>query len=213
MSLQFRVFQETYNKDIYSQMHPKGPKADYNFRIQSQARALKAGFDNVGLGVLLGLNKLPLEESESLRIHAENIKKDFGKYPIRICLPSANELANLGVSIPFILKKGKYSYGKLIKKESYEKFNELVYALTRLAMPQINIVSSERDTPAMLEILDKYATCTTLNVHPGVGENAKVFQKIEGKCKKIHFEQTTTFPRNPESVIRRMKKCGYNPIF
>ena len=42
-------------------------------------------------------------------------------------------------------------------------------------MPTINIVSSERDGPAMLRILDKYATCTTLNVHPGVGDNAKIF--------------------------------------
>ncbi|MBU1201608.1 MAG: hypothetical protein KJ583_06880 [Nanoarchaeota archaeon] len=176
-SLQFRVFQETYNKKTYKKMHPRGPKADYNFRIQSQARAIEAGFDNVGLGALFGLHQYPIEEIEGLRRHANSLKKKYNFKPSRVCLPSANELANIGVTIPFFLKRGKYSQGrsKLLKAEDYEKFDELIYALARLAMPTLSIVSSERDGPAMLQILDKYATCTTLNVHPGVGDNAKIF--------------------------------------
>jgi 2-iminoacetate synthase len=176
-SLQFRVFQETYNKNTYKIMHPRGPKADYNFRINVQARAIEAGFDNVGLGALFGLHRYPLEEIEGIRKHAEHLEKKYKVKPSRICLPSANELANIGVTIPYFLKRGKYSEGRniLLKAGDYEKFDEIIYALARLAMPTINIVSSERDGPAMLRILDKYATCTTLNVHPGVGDNAKIF--------------------------------------
>lgn len=215
VSLQFRVFQETYNREVYAQMHPKGPKSDYDFRIESQARALKAGVDNVGLGALFGLNKLPFEEIEGLRQHVERLEQEFGKAPARICLPSANELENIGVEIPYFIKRGIYNAGRkeLKKKGSYEKFDELIYALARLAMPKINIVSSERDGEAMLEILDKYATCTTLNVHPGVGDNAKLFLTEEkDEFVNVHFEQTTVFPRNPELTIKKMKKRGYNPI-
>lgn len=215
VSLQFRVFQETYNKKTYKQMHPKGPKADYDFRIESQARALRAGFDNVGLGALFGLTKLPFEEIEGLRQHAERLEKESGKAPARICLPSANELNNIGVKIPYFIKRGIYNKGRkeLKKKGPYEKFNELIYALARLAMPKINIVSSERDGQAMLKILDEYATCTTLNVHPGVGDNANLFPNNEvGGNNEVHFEQTTTFPRNPKLTLDEMRQRGYNPI-
>jgi len=211
-SLQFRVFQETYNKDTYAKMHPKGPKADYDFRRQSQARALEAGIDNVGLGVLFGLHSRPLEELEGLREHAEELERDHGKKPARVCLPSANELTNIGVEIPHFLDRGTYTEGRneIVEAGDYEKFNELIYALARLAMPTINIVSSERDGPAMLRILDKYATCTTLNVHPGVGDNARIFP-CNGNS-ETHFEQATTFPRDPKTTIEEMRERGYNPV-
>ncbi len=201
-ALQFRVFQETYDRETYAKMHPKGPKADYDFRRQSQANAIKAGFDNIGLGALFGLHRFPIEEIEGLRKHAEELEIEHGKAPARICLPSANELTNIGVQIPYFLKRGKNG--------NYEKFNELIYALARLAMPTISIVSSERDRPGMLKILDKYATCTTLNVHPGVGGNANLFS-CNGK-KQTHFEQATVFPRNPKKTIKEMRHKGYNPI-
>ena len=175
--LQFRVFQETYDKKTYKKMHPNGPKSDYKFRIESQARAIEAGFDNVGLGALFGLHQYPFDEIEGLRKHANRLEKKYNVKPLRVCLPSANELTNIGVEIPFFLKRGIYKNGRevLVRKGTYEKFNELIYALARLAMPTLSIVSSERDGPAMLRILDDYATCTTLNVHPGVGDNANIF--------------------------------------
>lgn len=215
VSLQFRVFQETYDRDTYKKMHPQGPKSNYDFRIESQARALKAGFDNVGLGALFGLHRYPIEEIEALKKHAEKIEQEFGKPPIRICLPSANELKNIGVKIPYFITKGLYTTkGELHVPRAYEEFNEIIYALARLAMPKINIVSSERDDKGMLENLDKYATCTTLNVHPGVGDNAEIFPKEKkSKGEDVHFEQTTTFPRNPKITLEKMKKRGYNPIF
>jgi len=213
--LQFRVFQETYNRRTYKKMHgTKGPKADYDFRRQSQARAIEAGIDNVGLGALFGLHRFPIEEIEGLRKHAEELENKYGVIPVRVCLPSANELQNIGVKIPYLLERGKYGKKRIIKKSYYELFNELMYALARLAMPEINIVSSERDRPAMLKILDKYATCTTLNVHPGVGDNAGIFKDVGcSGCEKTHFEQATTFPRNPKETLNEMKKRGYEPVF
>lgn len=208
-SLQFRVFQETYDRQTYKQLHPQGPKADYDFRRQSQARALKAGFDNVGLGVLFGLHKYPLEEIAALRKHVQDLEKAFNKTPARVCLPSANQLRNIDVDVPYLLDRGKYKdRGKvMLKMGTYEKFNQLIYALARLAMPTINIVSSERDTPAMLEILNKYATCASLNVQPNVGGNANIFP-----YGNTYFKQALIFSRNPKETFKGMGARGYNPI-
>jgi biotin synthase-like enzyme len=220
-SIQFRVFQETYNKKVYAEVHPKGPKSNYNFRIESQARALEAEFDNVGLGALFCLNQYPIEEINGLQKHAETIKKKFGKYPIRVCLPTANFLEGIGVTVPFIIPRGEYDkFGELVKSNYYELFDELIFALGRLAMPTINIVSSERDPYGMLKILDKYATCTTLDVHPGVGDNIehhktkfeKINKEYKSEAREVHFEQATVFPREPKTTIEDMKKRGYNPI-
>ena len=220
-SLQFRVFQETYNREVYGMVHIAGPKSNFDFRLESQARALKAGFDNVGLGALFGLNRYPIEEIDGLMNHANNLKRRFGKYPIRVCLPTANFLEGIGVSIPYTLERGEYNnYGELIKPNLYELFDELIYALARLAMPNINIVSSERDPPGILKILDKYATCTTLDVHPGVGGNIehhkskseRLNKRYKSEAREVHFEQASVFPRDPESTVLDMIKRGYNPI-
>jgi len=209
--VQFRVFQETYDRETYAQLHPCGPKSDYDFRRGSQGRAVKAGFDNVGIGALFGLHQFPLEEIESLRLHAEELEKVFGKRPARVCLPSANELKNIGVDIPFPLERGRYTRGRdeLLEIGHYEHLNELLYALARLTMPDISIVSSERDGPAMLRILDAFATCTTLNVHSGVGENTNIFGTDD---QHVHFEQTTDFPRDPETMIMDLRIRGFRPM-
>jgi len=212
-AVQFRIFQETYDRETYARMHPRGPKADYDFRKSSQARAAKAGFDNIGLGALFGLHRFPIEEIENLRLHAEELETNLEKRPARICLPSANELRNIGVDIPYFIKRGSYNNGRdeLVKKGHYEKFDELLYAVAKLAMPTISIVSSERDGPAMLRILDNYATCTTLNVHSGVGDNANIFCR-NGQEGKVHFEQTTDFPREPKKTVKDLIDRGFNPI-
>ena len=114
VSLQFRVFQETYNEEIYKENHPQSqtgqaPKADYWNRRNSQARALRAGFDNVGLGSLIaGLNKHPLEEIRGLIEHIQDLRQEFPDViPARVCLPAASELKNLHTRIPFVLETGQ----------------------------------------------------------------------------------------------------------
>lgn len=210
-SLQFRVFQETYNRKTYAREHPEGPKKDYDFRVQSQERALEAGFDNVGLGVLFGLHRFPMEEIEGLRKHAEGLKRKYHKLPARVCLPSASLVKHLKNKVQYLLPKGEYDRdGNLVKKNVYEMFNELVYALSRIGMPLVSIVSSERDQKGMLEILDNYATCTTLNVHPGVGDNLRYHREIVDTT--LHFEQAASYSRDPEETIRSMKLRGFNPV-
>lgn len=193
-SLQFRVFQEVYDKEIYQAKHPFGPKADYQFRKDSQARAIEAGFDNYGLGILLGINPKMLQEIEMLVGHAEEMTRQYGRAPARVCLPTANTLAGVNN----------------VEKQHYvsAKANELAYALTRLAMPEISIVSSERDTPEMLRILDRYATNRTVDVQPSVGGNLK-----QAISKDSLLKQTTVHPTDSDSTRRDYESRGYNLLF
>jgi hypothetical protein len=189
-------------------MHPAGTKADYNFRIESQARALRAGFDQVGVGALFGLHAFPIAEIEGLRQHVASLEAEFGQAPSRLCLPSASEPGDVSVNIPYAMRRGRNG-----DFTPYEKVNELLYALVRLAMPLMNIVSSERDRPEMLAVLDQYATCTTLNVHPAVGGNAGLYQIEESATSAVHFEQAWTFARSPRTTLAQLRSRGYNPIF
>jgi len=236
VAIQFRVFQETYNRKVYTEMHPQNvvgsrPKADYDNRRESQTRALRGGFDSIGLGVLLGLNRYPMEEIRGLINHIRDLQKEFpGTLPARVAIPSANELKNIGTRIPYVMKTGQtrpQKEGERLGKFAmgdYEKLNELIYALARLAMPEVNIVDSERDTPEMLEVLDHYATCTTLGVKAGVGGNSNIplkemtseneynrYQKSLGKT--ATFCQSTTFPRDISETLKKMKANGFYPIF
>ena len=177
----------------------------------AQARALDAGFDNVGIGALFGLRRYPLEEVLGLMEHAAALKRSHGVEPIRVCLPTANFLPNIGVQIPYVLKKGSYDeQGNLLRASHYELFDELIYALAKLAMPRLSLVSSERDPQGLLRILDRYATCTVLNVHPGVGDNVRHHRGMD--VDEVHFEQATSFSRDPEETLRDMRARGYNPI-
>lgn len=193
-SLQFRVFQETYNQDIYRQKHPFGPKADYQFRKDSQSRAMEVGFDNYGFGVLLGLNPKFIQEIDDLVIHANEMTLKYGKSPARVCLPTANTL------------KGVNNVEEQIHVLS--KANELAYALAKLAMPEVSIVSSERDTPEMLRTLDKYATNRTVDVQPSVGGN---LEQLKNKDRLL--KQTTVYPTTPESTKEEYLRRGYNLLF
>lgn len=200
-ALQFRVFQETYNREKYAAIHPVtkyGRKHDFDKRYQSQADALQAGFNNIGLGVLFGNHHYPIEEIDSLQAHANDLKSKTGKYPARVCLPSAKHLEQISVNIPFIIQE----------KSTYQQFSEIIYALARLAMPTIGLVSSERDESTLLTELDKYATCTTLNVHPGVGDNIKFHENTPNN--DIHFEQAPSFSRDPDHFINTHEMKGYH---
>ena len=193
-SLQFRVFQETYNKEIYAEKHPCGPKKNFDFRIGAQARAMEAGFDNYGFGALLGLNPFFLEEIEGIVSHTEKMNARYGIMPARVCLPTANGL------------EGVNNVETQIKVSA--KANELAYALARLAMPSVSIVSSERDTPEMLRVLDRYITNRTVDVQPSVGGNLE-----QARNQHRLLKQTTVHSTDPQETKEDYAKRGYNLLF
>ena len=71
------LFQETYNKESYERLHPTGPKSDYAYHTEAMDRAMEGGIDDVGLGVLYGLNTYKYD-FVGILMHAEHLEAKFG---------------------------------------------------------------------------------------------------------------------------------------
>ena len=80
------LFQETYHKESYKKMHPTGPKSDYDYHTEAMDRAQTGGIDDVGIGVLFGL-ELYRYEFAGLLMHAEHLEAVFGVGPHTISVP------------------------------------------------------------------------------------------------------------------------------
>jgi len=211
VKLQHRVFQETYDSDAYDHFQRKTPlskdygmltKAYYIERHMSQSQALRAGFDEVGIGALFGMTDHPLKEIQGLQDHSAMIAKNLGKEPKRCCLPLGNEPEYVKVDIPY----------RISGMPKAAKITELIYALARLAMPTVSIVSSERDGRELLRTLDQYANHTTLFVHPGPGRNIESLKELEEgeKVKSTVVEQAATDARHPKEAIQDWLARGYH---
>lgn len=82
----YQVFQETYRREVYEEMHPSGKKADYLWRLTSMDRAIEAGFDDLGIGVLLGLYDWKFDVIATV-LHAYYLKERYGIWPHTISVP------------------------------------------------------------------------------------------------------------------------------
>jgi len=80
------LFQETYHKENYQRLHPHGPKSDYAYHTEAMDRAMTAGIDDVGIGVLFGLDNYKYDFT-GLLMHKEHLEKSFGVGPHTISLP------------------------------------------------------------------------------------------------------------------------------
>ena len=80
------LFQETYHKENYESLHPTGPKSKYAYHTEAMDRAMEAGIDDVGLGVLFGLNTYRYDFT-GLLMHAEHLEATFGVGPHTISVP------------------------------------------------------------------------------------------------------------------------------
>ncbi len=99
----YQLFQETYNKAAYTELHPKGPKADYAYHTEAHDRAMEGGIDDVGLGVLFGLN-LYRYDFVGLLMHAEHLEAVWGVGPHTISVPRicpAEVVALIRLAVPY----------------------------------------------------------------------------------------------------------------
>jgi len=131
----YQLFQETYHEPTYRRLHPRGPKADYNFRLESIDRAFEGGFDDVGIGVLFGLYDWRYEIL-ALLSHIEHLENKFGVGPHTISVPRI-EPAN-GAPLSF-------NPPHAVSDDDFKK----IIALIRIAVPYTGIILSTREGAAM----------------------------------------------------------------
>lgn len=136
----YQIFQETYDEDIYRRVHPSGPKSDYAYRLTAMDRAMEAGVDDVGLGVLLGLGDWRFELLALIR-HTNHLEACFGVGPHTISFPRIKNASSLDKSA--------------VTEVSDEDFVRII-AILRLAVPYTGLILTARETPELRDRLIEF---------------------------------------------------------
>lgn len=125
------LFQETYHKESYEELHPAGPKHDYAYHTEAMDRAMEAGIDDVGLGVLFGLERYRYEFA-GLLMHAEHLEATFGVGPHTISVPRIKRADDID---PNVFDNG-------IDDDTFAK----IVALIRVCVPYTGMIISTRES-------------------------------------------------------------------
>lgn len=130
------VYQETYDRAVYAEMHTAGPKRDFDWRLDAPERGYAAGFRRIGIGALIGLARWQ-EEAVALAAHVEYLLKRCWQAQITVSLPRLRPAA--GEFVP------RFSMGD-------RELAQLICAL-RVTFPQIGIVLSTRESGPLRDAL------------------------------------------------------------
>ncbi|MBR3834679.1 MAG: [Lachnospiraceae bacterium] len=130
------LFQETYHKESYEKLHPYGPKSNYAYHTEAMDRAMEGGIDDVGLGVLFGLEMYRYEFA-GLLMHAEHLEAAHGVGPHTISVPRIKRADDID---PTAFDNG-------IDDETFAK----ICALIRICVPYTGMIISTRESQAVRE--------------------------------------------------------------
>ena len=131
----YQLFQETYHLKTYQQVHLAGKKADYHWRISAFDRAIKAGIDDVGMGVLFGLANWRFELLALLE-HANYLQQTFGVGPHTISVPRIEPAVGSELSLNPTSPVSDRDFCKIV-------------AILRLAIPYTGVIMSTRENPIL----------------------------------------------------------------
>jgi 2-iminoacetate synthase len=206
------VYQETYHRDLYAELHLAGPKKDFDWRLDCPERAYAAGFRRLGIGALFGLAPWR-EEALALAAHVD--------YLLRHCWK-----ASLTVSLPRL----RPAAGEFQPREEFSDraLVQVVLAL-RLCFPQVGIVLSTRERPAFRDHLARIGvTLMSAGSHtePGgyTGAGADSIHRTErGRAVVVESSPGTTLAateqftiadeRTPAEMAARLRELGLEPIW
>lgn len=130
------LFQETYHKESYEALHPNGPKHNYAYHTEAMDRAMEGGIDDVGLGVLFGLERYKYEFA-GLLMHAEHLEAVHGVGPHTISVPRIKHADDIDPN----------AFANGIDDETFAK----LVALIRIAVPYTGMIVSTRESQAVRE--------------------------------------------------------------
>ena len=130
------LFQETYNKEGYEKLHPTGPKHNYDYHTEAMDRAMEGGIDDVGIGVLFGLESYKYELAGIL-MHAEHLEAVHGVGPHTISVPRVRHADDIDPD----------EFDNGISDEIFQK----IVAIIRIAVPYTGMIISTRESKACRE--------------------------------------------------------------
>ncbi|MEG0875375.1 MAG: [FeFe] hydrogenase H-cluster radical SAM maturase HydG [Clostridiales bacterium] len=188
------LFQETYHKENYLQLHPTGPKHDYDYHTEAMDRAMEGGIDDVGVGVLFGLNNYRYEFS-GLLMHAEHLEAVFGVGPHTI-------------SVPRLCPAEDINPDEFDNSLNDDLFAKLV-ACIRISVPYTGMIISTRESQK----------CRERVLHLGIsqisgGSKTSVggyYEKEAEDDNSAQFDVSDT--RTLDEVVQWLMGMGYIPSF
>ena len=188
------LFQETYNKESYEQLHPQGPKHNYNWHTEAMDRAMQGGIDDVGLGVLFGLSTYRYEFS-GLLMHAEHLEAVFGVGPHTISVPRLRHADDIDTS----------QFSNCIPDDIFAK----IVALIRIAVPYTGMIVSTRESKKTRErVLQLGISQISGGSKTSVGGYASPEPEDENS------EQFDVIDNRPlDEIINWLMRLGYVPSF
>ena len=188
------LFQETYHKESYLELHPTGPKHDYNYHTEAMDRAMEGGIDDVGLGVLFGLDKYRYEFA-GLLMHAEHLDAAFGVGPHTISVPRLKHADDIDPD----------QFDNGIDDDTFAK----IVSCIRIAVPYKGMIISTSETKKTRERV----------LHLGISQiSGGSRTSVGGYCepepedaKSEQFDVSDT--RTLDEVVRWLMEMDYIPSF
>lgn len=188
------LFQETYNKKAYEELHPTGPKHDYAYHTEAMDRAMDGGIDDVGCGVLFGLN-LYKYDFVGLLMHAEHLEAAKGVGPHTISVPRIRPADDID---PDTFDNG-------ISDEIFEK----IVAILRIAVPYTGIIVSTRESKKTREkVLELGVSQISGGSRTSVGGYVEK-EKEEDNSAQFDVSDNRTL----DEVVNWLMDLGYIPSF
>lgn len=187
------LFQETYNRKSYEKLHPTGPKHNYTWHTEAHDRAMRAGIDDVGLGVLFGLEGYRYEFT-GLLMHAEHLEAAFGVGPHTISVPRIRRANDIDPS----------TFDNGVDDETFAK----IVACIRIAVPYTGMIVSTRESKACREQLLELGIS---QISGGSRTSVGGYYKEEENEDSRQFEVNDN--RSLDEVINWLLDLGYLPSF
>ena len=188
------LFQETYNKKAYEELHPTGPKHDYAYHTEAMDRAMDGGIDDVGCGVLFGLN-LYRYDFVGLLMHAEHLEAAKGVGPHTISVPRIRAADDIDPG----------TFSNAISDEIFEK----IVAVLRIAVPYTGIIISTRESQKARERVLRLGVSQISG-----GSRTSVGGYVEEEKEEEHSAQfDVSDTRTLDQVVNWLLSLGYIPSF
>ena len=189
------LFQETYNKKSYEELHPTGPKHNYAYHTEAMDRAMQGGIDDVGLGVLFGLESYKYEFS-ALLMHAEHLEAVYGVGPHTISVPRIRKADDIDPS----------TFDNGIDDDIFAK----IVACIRIAVPYTGMIISTRESQKCRErVLNLGVSQISGASKTSVGGYAHPEQEAEEETAQFDVEDR----RSLDEIVKWLMELGYVPSF
>ena len=188
------LFQETYNKKSYEELHPTGPKHDYAYHTEAMDRAMEGGIDDVGIGVLFGLNMYRYD-FVGLLMHAEHLEAAMGVGPHTISVPRIRPADDIDPT----------TFSNAISDDIFAK----IVAVLRIAVPYTGMIISTRESQKTRErVLDLGVSQISGGSRTSVGGYCE--PEAEGE-NSAQFDVNDT--RTLDEIVNWLLGLGYIPSF